>query len=165
MELYESYLRIVHDPGGVAETLLDFGDLLTSEKLQLEGSQEVQVSDQLRALAVRVYPRGNAMLRLEFSVVERCESKAQSLTSMLNYGTTVPRGAASVQIHTTTGECWELGEAVVENWQSSSTGNVSQRQVRIIGGQISKVGSTVIPSADTLFTSTDSHQLTVDAVG
>lgn len=138
--LFESIVKVTHDPDGTPFVLVDYGDDLTSE-ISLEASQEVDEISFVRASGIKTEARGNEANRLMLPLAHEDAGITDAIEGLMNRSISVPRHSADVLIETESGWKWRIKNATIKSWSGRVSDQFSERQIEIIGGELVLIDS------------------------
>ena len=146
MDLFESFVRVLFDPDGIAMTLLDYGDPLW-EPLAFDGSQVIQEVALVRALGIRAMPRGNERHAVAFAIARIEATLYDAFASRLTGTIALPRDMADVLIALEDGRQWRLKNAAVSAWPGSQEEFIGREGVQLIGGNLEADAGVYVPGS------------------
>ena len=140
--VYESQLRITHNPTGAATVLLDWGDDVAGEPT-LDGGQAVDVVTYARGSGVKTFDRGNESHTLSIPLEKETGSIRDAHNQLFTGALAVPRNTADVLIEVQGGVRVLLKDATVQDWNALTESHFTGRVLTIIGGTLSLISSAV----------------------
>jgi hypothetical protein len=103
--------------------------------MSIRNEREVQIATTLRGESARGCDRGNRRTTLNFKVAHRHNSTEEAQKFVLTHAASLSNLATSVKIiEEPSGHEFILPDAAIIGIQSSSAGNVSVHEYRIVGG-------------------------------
>jgi hypothetical protein len=107
--------------------------------VSIRNDREVQIAETLRGGAARGYDRGNQRTTIGFKVTRRHDSTEAAQLFTLSHAASLNNLQTSVSVvGEPSGVTFVLSDAAVVSVQSSSAGNVSTHEYRIVGGNFSR---------------------------
>lgn len=131
--LFDSFIRVMFDPDGIAMVLVDYGDPLWGE-IALDGEQIVQEQSFVRAAGIRAVPRGNQRHTLGFELCRPSPGLFSAFEARVNAMITLPKTGADILISMEAGQQWRIKDAAVRNWGGGQDEFLTRERVEIIGG-------------------------------
>jgi hypothetical protein len=134
--LFDSFIRVMFDPDGIAMVLVDYGDPLWGE-ITLDGEQIVQEQGFVRAAGIRAIPRGNQRHTLGFELCRVETGLFEAFEARVNGMISLPKTGADILISLQAGQQWRISKCAVRNWGGSQDEFLTRERVDIVGGALS----------------------------
>ncbi|MDR3143898.1 MAG: hypothetical protein LBT64_00135 [Puniceicoccales bacterium] len=107
--------------------------------LKISNSRSVQMSSSVRASTAKVFDRGNQQTAVEFKVSKKHHSSADAQSHVLQLASSLKTLPPTLTvIEEPSNATYSLGDAAMEDVQSTCSGIVSTHVYRIIGGNFTK---------------------------
>ncbi|MCW1887719.1 hypothetical protein OKA04_23480 [Luteolibacter flavescens] len=135
MDLWDSPVRVMWDPGGVRLVLVPYGAPMW-EPVKVDGRQEVQVTAPVRAKGVVNLPRGNESHAIAFALARVKASPLAAVEANFTDALQLPRGKADVLLSFAGGRQFRVKNCAVQSWPHDHEDHVCRQRVSILGGEI-----------------------------
>jgi len=137
VELFDSFIKLTHDPAGTPTVLLNYGDALYGEPV-IDGSQLTEPVALIRAAGIIVIPRANERNTLRYTLCTVAETLTDAFAGRLTRAIALPRTMADIKIEmpVADGRKWLLKNACITAWPGGQQETLTREEIQIQGGEL-----------------------------
>ena len=135
MDLWDSPVRVMWDPGGAGLVLVPYGAPMW-EPVRVDGGQEVQTTALVRGTGVKNYPRGNEAHKIDFTIGRVKATVVEALEANLADALALPRSMKDVLLSFADGRQFRVKNCAIQRWPHEHEDQVCRQTVSILGGHI-----------------------------